>query len=121
MAAPAAGTEPGIQELERDAQSARLRVHVPANLIHFRGHFNGAPILPGVTQLHWATNQARRLFALAGEPTGLRSIKFQHVIQPDDTVDLSLNHDRERERVSFRFSSERGTHSSGQLLWPDAR
>lgn len=120
MAPGGAVTEAEVEVLEREPGRARLRLRIPPDLHYFRGHFTGAPILPGVVQLHWAARKARQLFALHGEPSGLRTVKFQQLIQPDDAVELELHDERERGRVRFRFQSERGVHSSGLLIWPNA-
>jgi 3-hydroxymyristoyl/3-hydroxydecanoyl-(acyl carrier protein) dehydratase len=42
--------------------SATYRLRVPPTLEHFRGHFPGFPILPGVVQLDWAVRFGRLHF-----------------------------------------------------------
>ncbi|MCP1727725.1 3-hydroxymyristoyl/3-hydroxydecanoyl-(acyl carrier protein) dehydratase [Natronospira proteinivora] len=69
---------------------AEYRLAVPVDLPWFRGHFPGHPVLPGLVQVEWARQLAERDLCPDGGFQGLRSVKFQRVIQPDCELCLHL-------------------------------
>ncbi|WP_439135535.1 ApeI family dehydratase [Pseudomaricurvus sp.] len=89
---------------------------IPHNLRYFDGHFDQAPILPGVVQIHWAEHFARTAFAPEGEFLRMEVIKFQKVITPGDTVNLDLTYDSAKNKITFAYHSPRGQHSSGRIV-----
>jgi 3-hydroxymyristoyl/3-hydroxydecanoyl-(acyl carrier protein) dehydratase len=111
-------TLPELLSTSKDATGkALLRLKLPLGLLYFQGHFPESPILPGVVQIDWALRLGRELFPLQGEFQGMEALKFQQVLQPGDEVDLELEFKEPRNALAFRFSSPRGRHSSGLLLF----
>jgi acyl-coenzyme A synthetase/AMP-(fatty) acid ligase len=106
---------PHLRELESGPQRVLLEITAPANLLYFQGHFDVAPILPGVAQVEWAIHFGRRYFALPPVFRGVNALKFQHVIRPDMAVQLELVHDTQKHSLNFRYLSETGQHSSGRI------
>jgi 3-hydroxymyristoyl/3-hydroxydecanoyl-(acyl carrier protein) dehydratase len=106
---------PQLRELEADARRVLLEVTSPANLLYFQGHFDAAPILPGVAQVEWAIQLGRRYFALPAVFRGINALKFQHVIRPQMPVQLELVHDTQKNSLNFRYLSEAGQHASGRI------
>ena len=106
---------PQLRELEADAGRVLLEVTAPANLLYFQGHFDVAPILPGVAQVEWAIQFGRRYFALPAHFRGINALKFQHVIRPDMPVQLELVHDTQKNSLNFRYLSDAGQHASGRI------
>ena|SRR6185369_4497605 len=108
--------------LKTDAGQAQATLHLrlPEGLHYFQGHFPGAPILPGVVQIDWAQHYAMECFRVSGRFAGMEAVKFQQVLQPGDEVTLSLDYNAERGRLKFQYSSARGRHSSGVLLYGQA-
>ncbi|MCT9812951.1 acyl-CoA synthetase [Acidovorax sp. Be4] len=108
---------PALEWLQRDAQQARARWQVAADLLVFDGHFPDAPLVPGVSQLHWVEWTARQAFALA--PNFLRAdvLKFQLPILPGAAVDVALEWHADRAALHFSLTSGQGTHASGRLFW----
>jgi acyl-coenzyme A synthetase/AMP-(fatty) acid ligase len=115
---------PHVRELERAiaaaSDSAPLRVLLeitaPANLLYFDGHFDVAPILPGVVQVDWAVHYGRQYFTLPTGFKGINALKFQQVIQPEVPVQLELIHDTAKSSLNFRYMSAAGQHASGRIM-----
>jgi acyl-CoA synthetase (AMP-forming)/AMP-acid ligase II/3-hydroxymyristoyl/3-hydroxydecanoyl-(acyl carrier protein) dehydratase len=121
---PQAGTDlaeaprkPAERLLEQEPQRVLMELTVPADLLYFNGHFEGAPILPGVVQLDWAISYGRRYFALAPQFLGMLGLKFQRVITPGMVVQLELLHDPQKSSLAFRMFSAAGQHASGRVTF----
>src|ERR1044071_4679499 len=108
--------DPKIMQESVVGSSARVVLAIPPDLACFDGHFPGAPIVPGVVQLKWAIEHARRCFALANVVAGMEVLKFQQVIGPSTEVTLALDYSAQSGKVHFSFESEHGRHSSGRIL-----
>jgi acyl-coenzyme A synthetase/AMP-(fatty) acid ligase len=111
---------PRMRELERDPQRVVLEVTAPANLLYFDGHFDVAPILPGVVQIDWAIHYGRQYFTMPPVFKGMQQLKFQQVVAPDVAVRLELAHDPVKGSLQFRYVSEAGQHASGRVLFGSA-
>jgi len=94
-----------------------LQCYIPAQLIYFDGHMPHMPILPGITQLHWAEAFGRKWLPVRGRFGRLEAIKFQQVIRPGYMVSLRLDFNRESKKLSFRYESKKGVHSSGRICF----
>ncbi|WP_332853716.1 AMP-binding protein [Duganella sp. S19_KUP01_CR8] len=111
---------PQLRELEREPQRVLLEVSAPANLLYFDGHFDVAPILPGVVQVDWAIHYGRHYFNLPPQFKGINALKFQQVIQPETPVQLELLHDAAKSCLQFRYVSDAGQHASGRVILGEA-
>lgn len=109
--------EPQIEEIEHDAQRVKLQLTIPADLFYFDGHFDQAPILPGVVQVDWAIAIGRRYFDLPPVFRAVNMLKFQQVIRPTQVVTLELNYDAAKETLGFRYTSSVGQHASGRVVF----
>ena len=107
---------PQVRELERAGDRVLLEVTAPSNLYYFDGHFDVAPILPGVVQVDWAIHYGRQYFPLPAIFKGINALKFQQVIQPAQPVRLELLHDAAKGSLQFRYASDAGQHSSGRVM-----
>ena len=102
----------------QNQDQATLVLHIPTNLIYFQGHFSEQAILPGVTQLDWAIDFARRTFVLGvAKVCAVKQLKFSQIIQPNQEVRLLLNHDKNKLMTQFRYESDVGMHASGIIVW----
>ena len=95
----------------------QLTFYIPKELIYFEGHFDQHPILPGITQTHWAQHFGRQHFTIAGHFTRLEVIKFQSVILPESEVTLTLSYNPETQKLAFQYLSDKGVHSSGRICF----
>lgn len=108
---------PVVRELARSDTGVTLELTVPEDLLYFDGHFDGAPILPGVVQLDWAVGFGRHYFALPALFRDVAALKFQQVITPGAVVTLELQHDAIKHSVQFRYISGAGPHASGRIVF----
>ncbi len=112
---------PEIVIQNRDDDRVNLALHLPKDLLYFRGHFPGMPILPGVVQLHWAVDQAATLFDVPVTIGEVTQLKYRKPIAPGSKLMLELDCDRENRKIKFRYHSDaEGDHSSGILKWREA-
>jgi len=95
---------------------ARLVLFVPPDLGCLRGHFPGLPIVPGAMQLGWVLAFAAELLGSPPVLRGLQSVKFQRLVQPGQTLRLTIQLDPGREALQFEYESAAGRHSSGRVL-----
>lgn len=105
---------------ERDGEWL-LQLQVPLDLAHFTGHFPQTPVLPGVVQIDWAQQLARQLIAqLPPRFAGMEVLKFQQLVRPGDTLQLSLRFDAERSKLYFAYRNGEAACSSGRVLLEQA-
>jgi len=110
-------------------ESAVLTLHIPTDLDYFKGHFDQAPILAGVVQLHWAAEYAQQYLNMGGaEVMDIQVLKFQEMILPGQNVVLTLKK-KSTEKVLFSYQSceqlsvpngDVKSHSSGRLIFAEA-
>lgn len=69
----------------------RASVVVPADYVFFRGHFDGAPMLPGVAQItELVVPRARDSHPALGALRRLRRVRFRRPIFPGETVTVTI-------------------------------
>ncbi len=92
-----------------------LDLHLPAQLLFFRGHFDTYPVLPGIVQLHWAVHYARRYFVLEESFPSSFLVKFRDLIRPGEALTLSL--ERRAQRIAFEYKTAGQSRSLGQVTF----
>ncbi|MFK7914335.1 MAG: hypothetical protein AB8B93_10510 [Pseudomonadales bacterium] len=103
----------------QSAAGCQALAWVPPKLDYFRGHFPGAPILPGVVQLQWATTLANHLLPGASF-AGLARVKFKAPVHPGAVLRFELQpKPGATKKISLRIASVAGLHTEGQLLYRD--
>jgi 3-hydroxymyristoyl/3-hydroxydecanoyl-(acyl carrier protein) dehydratase len=112
-------TMPDIALLRQDVQNVLLELRIGADLLYFDGHFNAAPVLPGVAQLNWAITLGRRYFRLPPVFSAVHALKFQQIITPDSVIMLELQHEPSKGALHFRLYSPAGQHASGRIVFSD--
>ena len=84
------------------SNGVQLLLRLDADLPWFRGHFPGAPLLPGVAQLHLAIHFAREEKLLDGEFQGMDQLKFQRPLRPNELCWLTL-HRQDSGQLRFEY------------------
>lgn len=115
--AGAAPTLPDASLISSSAADAQFELRIPVDLAYFDGHFDGAPVLPGVAQIQWAIFFARARFGVERAFSRLEAVKFLRPILPGAVVRLSLQWRGERSSLAFVFDSDAGRHSSGRIIF----
>jgi len=123
---------PAVQWLARGDTEALATLDIHAGLTVFDGHFEVAPILPGVAQLDWALSLGRECFALPRRFVRLEALKFVRPVQPGTALHLALQFkpslaDATLCSLSFRLYSHEAAdassdsppneHASGRAIW----
>ena len=107
--------DPIVVEHRVRADSAEIELVVPHDLHFVRGHFPGAPVVPGVVQIKWAISLAQRYLAVGDGFTAMKNVKFQRVMTPKSRVTLTLEYVAAARTLRFSFASADGRYSSGRL------
>jgi len=107
-------SKPGIISWIQGLSDHSLLLDVSSELVFFKGHFPGKPILPGIVQLHWATGIAMSLFKFEGIPHEVKRLKFSNIVQPPAILELRLDQKSET-GVQFQFTGFGCVHSMGSL------
>ncbi|KES18254.1 FabA-like domain protein [Gilliamella apicola SCGC AB-598-I20] len=97
---------------------ANIEITIPPDLFWFKGHFPTQPLLPGVTQLNWVIDYARKLFNPNLSIASIEVIKFQSPILPNDNLKLTLIWDEVNQKLKFTYSfihSNNKIASTGRL------
>jgi acyl-CoA synthetase (AMP-forming)/AMP-acid ligase II len=108
---------PQALNLELIPDGVRLGLRVPEDLLYFPDHFASYPILPGVVQLAWVEHFGKLFFAVDRSFSQMEVVKFMQVIQPGEVLTLALDWKAATGKLYFNFSSERGAHSSGRMVY----
>jgi uncharacterized membrane protein/3-hydroxymyristoyl/3-hydroxydecanoyl-(acyl carrier protein) dehydratase len=75
----------------RASDDGRVEAQIPRDYVFFRGHFDGAPMLPGVVQLaELVLPVARSRHPEIGALRKLRRVRFRRPIFPGETVTVGL-------------------------------
>ena len=95
---------------------AVLEMNIGTDLKVLEGHFVEAAVVPGVAQLDWAINWGREAFKYPGHLLRLEVLKFQALMMPGHQVKLVLDWNPEKKTLTFKFSSETASFSSGRVV-----
>jgi acyl-coenzyme A synthetase/AMP-(fatty) acid ligase len=110
---PATDSVPVLDEWRDDRGIERL-MQVPADYPPLAGHFPGLPVVPGVIQLRWVMELARRLGGPAVTLGSLEAVKFTSLLRPGQTFRLRVDLADRGETVHFRLWDDATVFSSGR-------
>ena len=102
-----------------DHISTRLRV--PDDLAHTEGHFEGAPIVPGVVLIDWALTLASDTFSEMPKLSEIRNVKFKKPLQPGDTCTLEINWNANQNTLRFTFKNGEQIRAKGTFRMSDTQ
>ncbi|TLM75667.1 AMP-binding protein [Microbulbifer harenosus] len=112
---------PKVEFAEQDGEdgsqrkSARVKLRIPRDLPCLPGHFDTAPVVPGVVQLDWAMHFGKQLLQIPGEFSGMENIKFKQLLVPEEQAELELSFDIDKQKLTYRFFWDGDEFSSGRL------
>ena len=112
------GMEVLAQFTHEDVLHYELRV--PANLVHFDGHFPGLPILPGVVQIDWAVQLGANQWPEVRAMLAIERLKFMAPVPPGALLHLTLAHDAARRKMRFAFRLGERDSASGVIVYRGA-
>ncbi len=107
-------TQPIILNCTEQDAKVELTLQLTDDIVYFQGHFPDQPILAGVVQLNWAVEFARQYLNIKGDVLSVEVLKFQQLIEPGTTVQLSLELKAD-DKFTFAYSSSLGKHASGRV------
>lgn len=96
-----------------DATRAIIAFTPAPELRWFDGHFPGAPIMPGIAQVHIAARLAEELWSFEPSSSTLHRVKFRKPMKPGRPVELDLSIEPARRRIAFRFAGNGEPISEG--------
>jgi 3-hydroxymyristoyl/3-hydroxydecanoyl-(acyl carrier protein) dehydratase len=101
------------QNAEQTLASLQLAIH--PDLDGFDGHFDGAPVVPGVLQIYWALQFANQYLKPVSpfDIADMEAVKFQQVMTPG--IEVSLELELVNAKLTFVFSSPSKRYSSGKI------
>ncbi|MDT8388847.1 MAG: hypothetical protein RQ736_15195 [Thiogranum sp.] len=106
---------PEIVTESRNDNCLTFDLRVPADLVHFDGHFPQAPVLPGVVQVDWVVRLARRHLPGLDSGYDISTLKFQALVRPNMFLTLCLDYDSSRHSLQFRYRDAQRICSSGRI------
>ena len=118
---PSRSTMEPLEERSPAGDGTEVRVLsflVPQDLLYFRGHFDGDPILPAVVQLDGLVlRQIERIWPELGAPRQVLRLKFKRPVKPGERLELRLQLDASRPAVTFGIEGGAGPCASGTLVF----
>lgn len=108
---------PELIDQQITADAALFTLRIPKNLIYFDGHFEQIAVVPGVVQIHWAIDFARRQLDLKGVFSHMEAIKFKELLLPGQQLQLELRHFGPSNKLEFRYHATEDEYSSGRIYF----
>jgi 3-hydroxymyristoyl/3-hydroxydecanoyl-(acyl carrier protein) dehydratase len=121
MTGDAAGSPSAVEsellEEHADGRSLVRMLRVAADGAALEGHFPGVPIVPAVVQIHWVLEAAERLCGRAVVVRRFEALKFRDVIQPGQTVRVTVDLSAAGDGAAFRIEGGPAVFASGRCLF----
>ncbi len=107
---------PVVQVLQHHDNKVELQLGISPDIAYFDGHFPQAPVLAGVTQLHWVVQYCRQYFSQLADVVSVEVLKFQVMIRPGDSLTLLLELSAGN-TTQFSYYKTGQKVASGRLKW----
>lgn len=108
--------QPDILKSMESRDQTQIEMYIRPDLHYFSGHFPGEPVLPGVVQIDWVMFFSIEAFNIRGDIQAMEVVKFRKIIQPREKITLTINYNRDKNKLVFSYDSQKGCHSSGRLV-----
>jgi 3-hydroxymyristoyl/3-hydroxydecanoyl-(acyl carrier protein) dehydratase len=95
--------------------TAHIAFTLRPDLPWLEGHFPGAPVLPGVAQVHIAVRLAEEIWGFLPATFDVSRLKFRRIMPPTGEVALQLTRDAPKNRLSFAFALNGASSSEGVI------
>jgi len=106
---------PIVTDIARDDRGLVCRLTVPYDLLIFRGHFPGRPIVPGVMQIGWAATLSRDHGLAEGPLSGIPAAKFSRLVRPGMQLTARITAGSKSGQVQFRYTFRDAAVATGSL------
>ena len=108
---------PQIISAHQQEDTITWHIFVDASLDFFKGHFPEQAVLPGVTQLDWAVPLGCKAFGYDPKVASLEVLKFQQLLLPNSQVELTINHNKDKARLTFQYANGDKRYASGRIMF----
>lgn len=95
----------------------RIDAQVPLDLAYFTGHFRRFPLVPGVVELQWVADYARRFDWGRQRIVRVENLKYQQFLRPNDRFTLMLDYDTAKNKSTFRLINGSTVYASGRMVF----
>lgn len=106
---------PTFRSFTQDKNTFILSLYIGSGIEWFKGHFLGQPVLAGVVQTHWAIAISKSLFDIKSPFHQINNLKFHTVVQPNESLDLSLAFNLEQKIIKFNYHNQHHQFSEGKV------
>lgn len=106
---------PPVIDIDGGTDDCTVTLMIPPGLDCLRGHFPGAPVVPGVVLVGWALALGARHLGTPPECREMEALKFHRVLRPGQAVTLTMSADRARHRLHFSYRDGETLCASGWL------
>ena len=103
---------PEFTIIEQEQNRLLISIPLDEHARAFAGHFPQHPILPGVVQLDWVMQLSHQFFGITEPAAKDFQVKFTDMVGIGNVL-LHIEH--EANRLSFTYSKEDKTASSGKI------
>lgn len=110
---------PGVDDVNHSENHYVIDITIGSDMHWLEGHFPQQPVVAGVVQTHWAGEFSKHVFNLGDEFIRIDNLKFQQVILPGQSLQLTLDYSvaTDSRAVKFRYLQGETIFSEGKLVF----